>query len=488
MNTMLVLLGIVMVVALLPIFAFVKAFLYVGRPNEMLIFSGRDHRLKDGSKVGYRVLIGGRTFLIPFMEKLDRIDLTIIPVQISIQGAYSKGGIPLNLQAVANVKIDSSEKNRHNAIERFLGRSRQEILRVSQETLEGNLRGVLATLTPEEVNENRQLFADQLVIASAPDFEKLGLHLDTLNIQNILDDRDYLESLGRRRIAEIIKVAEVAESNAMKTAEEVEAGAQGRGEVARRNAQAQIQKAQNALSELQAELELEASSEEERAAARAQTARAEAEQELQQVRTELEKIRLQADVVIPAEAHKVARELIAAGEAAEIAERGRAMAEVLRMMSEVWAEAGSAAMDVFVLQRIESVMQRVATAAQQVKVREVALIDSGSGQTLPNYVSAFPKVVSSVFAEMRDTVGIDIGGVLTGRGPGGGSSGTGEGSGSGSGSLSGASGQESIGSQQRPAFDALKRTMQTQERPAFERQNTQSIPKIGGHGTIGADE
>jgi len=143
---------------------------------------------------------------------------------------------------------------------------------------------------------------------------------------------------------------------------------------------------------------------------------------------------------------------------------------------------------VFVLQRIESVMQRVATAAQQVKVREVALIDSGSGQTLPNYVSAFPKVVSSVFAEMRDTVGIDIGGVLTGRGPGGGSSGTGEGSGSGSGSVGGASGQESIGAQHRPAFDALKRTMQTQERPAFERQNTQSIPKIGGHGTIGADE
>ncbi len=474
-------------VALLPIFAFVKAFLYVGRPNEMLIFSGRDHRLPDGSKIGYRVLIGGRTFLIPFMEKLDRIDLTIIPVQISIQGAYSKGGIPLNLQAVANVKIDSSEKNRHNAIERFLGRSRQEILRVSQETLEGNLRGVLATLTPEELNENRQLFADQLVIASAPDFEKLGLHLDTLNIQNILDDRDYLESLGRRRIAEIIKVAEVAESNAMKTAEEVEAGAQGRGEVARRNAQAQIQKSQNALSELVAQLELEARSEEERAIARAQTARAEAEQELQQVRTELEKIRLQADIVIPAEANKVARELIAAGEAAEIAERGRAMAEVLRMMSDVWAEAGSAAMDVFVLQRIESVMQKVAESARRVKVREVALIDSGSGQTLPNYVSAFPKIVSSVFAEMRDTVGIDIGGVLTGRDFDR-SSGSGSGSGSDQQGTGGGAAENATASQQRPALDALKRTMQTQERPTFERQHTQSIPKIGGHGTVEADE
>ncbi len=402
-------------VALLVLLIAIKSVLYIGRPNEVLIFSGRDFTTNDGAKVGYRLLFGGYALKYPIVETVDRMDLRTFPVRIDIRGAYSKGGIPLNVHAIANVKISSDPNIIHNAIERFLGRGREEVVRVAQETLEGNLRGVLATMTPEAVNEDRISFVEQLLVDVDPDMDKLGMQLDTLKIQNVSDDRDYLDSLGRRRIAEIVKVAEVAESNAMKEAEETEAEAQGRGEVARRNAQAQIQKAQNELREYVAQLELKAKSEEERAEAKALEARAEAEQELQQVRTELEKLRLQADVVIPAEADKVARELIAAGEAADIAEKGRAMAEVLKMTSDVWKEAGDAAMDVFVIQQLESIMTRVAEAAKQVHVRQVALIDGGSGDALPNYVSSFPKIVSNLFVEMRDTVGIDIGGALTGK-------------------------------------------------------------------------
>ncbi len=413
-----------MAIVLFLIISVYNYMLRVGRPNEVLIISGRREELATGGSTGYRLIEdGARGFHVPFLEEVNRLDLTVMPVHINIQGAYSKGGIPLNVQAVANVKVDSGP-HMGNAIERFLGRGRREIMRVAQETLEGNLRGVLATLTPEEVNESRLEFAKRLAETAEPDLHGLGLHMDTLKIQNVSDDRDYLDSIGRKQIAEILKIAEVAESRSVRTAEEQEAEAQGRGEVARRQAQAEIQRKQNALRELEAELELRARSEEERAEARGLAARAEAEQELQQVRTELEKIRLQADVVIPAEADKVARELIAAGEAAEVAERGRAMAQVLRMMTEVWRDAGDAAMDVFVLQRMEQVMGKVADAAQQVQVREVALIDGGSGQTLPNYVSAFPGIVGGLFKEMRDTVGIDIGGVLTGqRGPDGGGGG-----------------------------------------------------------------
>ena len=406
--------AIVVTVALLLVFAVFKSLVHIGRPNEVLIFSGRDHRQIDGTVRGYRLVFGGLAVKWVFLETVDRMDLRVFPVHINTKGAYSKGGIPLNVHAIANVKISSDPNEVHNAIERFLGRNREEMVRVAQETLEGNIRGVLATLTPEEVNENRLKFAEQLALDVEPDLEKLGLHLDTLKIQNVYDDRDYLDSLGRRRIAEILKVAEVAESDAMKLAEEAEASAQGRGEVARRQAQAHIQKAQNALREFQAQLELRAKSEEERSAASALAARAEAEQELQQVRTELEKLRLQADVVIPAEANKVAQELIAAGQAAKIAEDGQAMAEVLRMMGEVWAKAGPAATDVFLIQRLERIMQQVALAARQVQVREAAIIDSGSGTALPNYVASFPKIVGSIFNELRDTVGVDIGGALTG--------------------------------------------------------------------------
>src|SRR5690554_111495 len=395
-------------------FALAKAFLIVGRPNEVVIFSGGNYRGESGQSQGFYAMFGGRRYRVPILEKVDRLDLTLMSVNINIHNAYSKGGIPLSVHAIANVKVSSNPRVVGNAVERFLGSDKQEILRVAKETLEGHVRGVLASMTPEEINENRLKFAEELHHEATPDFEKLGLHLDVLKIQNVADDRDYLESIGRTRIAEIIKVAEVAESDAMKSAEEIEAAAQGKGEVARRNAQAQIQKMQNELREYQAQLEELAKSAEERAEAGALTARAEAEQELQQVRTELEKFRLQADIVISAEANKVAREVIAAGEAAEIAEKGRAMAMVLSLMSNVWQDAGPDAMDVFIIHRLESIMKQVAEAANQVTVREVALIDSGDGMALPNYVSSFPRIVGNLFTEMRDTVGLDIGGALTG--------------------------------------------------------------------------
>ncbi|MFW5968615.1 MAG: flotillin family protein, partial [Persicimonas sp.] len=261
------------------VFALAKSFLIVGRPNEVIIFSGRTYRARDGSRRRWQAMSGGRRFRIPVIEKVDRLDLTLMPVSINIKGAYSKGGIPLNVHAIANVKISSDDNRVGNAIERFMGRGRREILRVAQETLEGHVRGVLAGMTPEEVNENRLKFAESLQEVTTDDFEKLGLHLDTLKIQNVSDERDYLDSIGRKSIAEIIKVAEVAESDAMKAAEEAEAQAQGEGEVARRKAQAQIQKAQNELQQLKADLEKEAKSEEERSHARALAARAEAEQE-----------------------------------------------------------------------------------------------------------------------------------------------------------------------------------------------------------------
>lgn len=403
------------VVFLMVLYFIVKAFYKIGLPNQVLILSGRDMQLEDGRSVGYRYGIGKRMFMIPVLEKLQFMDLRNISVNIHTQGAYSKGGIPLDVHAIANVKISSDPARIHNAIERFMGRDRSEIMRVAQETLEGNLRGILATLTPEEVNEDRQTFISEILEDVDPDFRKLGLQLDTLKIQNVSDGRDYLDSIGRKRIAEIIKEAEIAESNAMKIAEEIEAEAQGQSEVARKNAQAKIQTAQNDLRQVSAIQELAAKSEEEKAQALALAARAEQEQELQLVRTKLEDIRLKADVVIPAEVEKIAREYIAAGEAAEISERGRAMAEVLKMTSEVWLEAGDAAMDIFLLQNIEKIMNRVAEAARQVQVREVAIIDGGDGQALPNYVASFPRIVASLFAEMRDTMGIDIGQALTGQ-------------------------------------------------------------------------
>ncbi|HXU02999.1 MAG TPA: SPFH domain-containing protein [Polyangia bacterium] len=150
--------------ALIVLLLFVARFIYICRPNEILIFSGRKHRNPDGSESGYRVIFGGRAWRVPIIEQVRSMDMRTIPIDVQVQGAYTRVGIALKVKAIAVVKISSNPQMVMNAVERFLGRDASTIQSVAAETLEGNLRGVLATLTPEEVNEDRLKFADSLVV------------------------------------------------------------------------------------------------------------------------------------------------------------------------------------------------------------------------------------------------------------------------------------------------------------------------------------
>jgi flotillin len=340
--------------------------------------------------------------------------LNTIPIDIQVSGAYSRGGIPLEVHAVANVKISSDETLVGNAVERFMGRDRAELKRVAKETLEGHLRGVLATLTPEEVNEDRLKFANALVDESEEDFEKLGLALDVLKIQAVSDEVNYLESIGRARIAEVIRDAEIAESNAKSEAEQVEAESRQVGEVAVQHSQTSIIEERNLLRQLTAQFEATARSEEEMAQAAAQQARAAAEAELQDVRKELEKLRLMADVILPAQAEQQAQAFSARGNAAAIEENGRAMAAVLQMLTDTWLKAGDDARDIFLIQQLEDILKTVIERVNNISLDEVTLIDGGDGKTLPRHVASFPATVRSVLDELRSSTGVDVTGILSG--------------------------------------------------------------------------
>ncbi|MBC8063400.1 MAG: flotillin family protein, partial [Chlorobia bacterium] len=201
------------VILILVGFSVIKRLIYICAPNEFLIFSGS--RRQDGARsYGYKLIKGGRGIRVPLLERVDRMDLTNMGIDIQAVNAYCKGGIPLTVQGVANVKIAGHEPLIHNAIERFLGMTRQEIMQIAKATLEGSLRGILATMTPEQVNEDKLLFAERLVLEVEQDMTSLGLVVDTMKIQNVQDDVKYLDSLGRKRNAEVIAKARVAEATA----------------------------------------------------------------------------------------------------------------------------------------------------------------------------------------------------------------------------------------------------------------------------------
>jgi flotillin len=303
----------------------------------------------------------------------------------------------------------------NNAIERFLESDTNELRRVAKETLEGHLRGVVADLTPEQVNEDRLKFAEALTQESEEDLNKLGLHLDTLKILHVSDEVGYLDATGRKSIANIIRAAEIAESDAKRLAEQSESEHAGRANVRRAEADAAIARMRNELRTIRADLESRVKSEEERTAAAAREARAVAEQHLQKVRAELEGIRLQVDKVLPADADRQAQEFIARGDAAEIRERGRAVAEALNLMYQAWQEAGPSALQISIIEDLEAIMESALRGVKKVQVQSLSVIDGGDGKTLSNYIAAYPGMLNEVFDAVDKTVGIDIPGALRGK-------------------------------------------------------------------------
>lgn len=387
---------------------FVRSFLCICNPNEVLILSGRKHRNQQGQEVGYRVLCGGRAIRIPILETVKRMKVTTMPVRVEVRNAYSKGGIPLNIQAIANVKISSDPRVVGNAIERFLDCKEAELIRVAKETLEGYLRGVVATLTPEELNEDRLRFAQQIATDVSRDLSKLGLQLDILKVQSVSDDVDYLRSLGRKQIALIRRDAEVAESKALTEAEQVEAKYEEEASVAQKQDQILILEAENDLRKLKARLDQKAKSEEAITVAAGEERQAKAEQILQALRKQLEQLRLEAELVLPAEADRTAAELRSKGSAAIVEENAKATALVNDMLSQVWQNLGPDASELFMLQQIEMVLKQATQIPKRLKLNQVNVIDNGDGKATASLTKVYPEMIATFLKQVDENLGVSL--------------------------------------------------------------------------------
>ncbi len=407
----LVVAAIVLVMIAFVVVAAVKSLIVICPPNKVAVISGRDRILPDGRKVGYRTIKGGRDFRKPIIEKVDFMDLNTIPIEVSVTNAYSKGAIPLDVQGVANIKVSSREGVLENSVERFLGRSSEYIQQIAKENLEANLRGVLSTMTPEEVNEDRLKFAQKLIDEADDDIKTLGLELDVLKIQNVTDQVGYLEAVGRRQTAQVLKEARESEARQSADAEEAEALGRKRAELARVQSDLAIAEEQNKLRVRTAELNATAMAEEKRAEVSGEQAKVEAEQLLEKERIELQKRRLEADVVAPARAKKEAMELEAKGQAAKIIEDGNAQIEVFQRLSTQYREAGTDAKDVFVLNMLPELVAQIVDTVKGIDIDKITVIDNGAGGaggSVAGIASQMPAAVISITEQIETATGVNI--------------------------------------------------------------------------------
>lgn len=404
------------IIAVMLFIVFIKANLVICQPNEVLIISGRRRKLPDGSFVGYRVIKGGRGFKLPIIESVQRLPLNNMPIAINITKALAKGIIPINVDGRANVKIAGSEKDGlSNAIERFLGKNLNEIAQVAKETIEGSLRGVLATVTPEEANAQRMEIGEQVADQARKDLQKLGLVLDFIRIQNISDDQGYLEAIGRKKNAEVVKNARIAEATAEAEARVVAAEQKRKGSVAESEAEMVITEAENKLHVHRANLAAETNRAEQRAKVAGEVAKVEEEKKLEASRVELNRKKYLAEVVVPAEAEKQAEELKAQGGAAKILEDGKATAEAIKLMQEQWQDGKTR--ELFLIQLLPELLDKVTkVVADNLHIERLTVLDSGDGNGLPTHVKNLTGSAITLIEQLKHATGLDLPGLLQNAG------------------------------------------------------------------------
>ncbi len=403
------------VVSTMLLIIFIKSHLYVSHPNEVLIFSGRKRKLTDGTEVGFRIIKGGRGFRIPFIENVSRMSLNTMPIEINLSKVICKGMIPVNLEAVATAKIAGTEKEGlANAAERFLGRGANEIVTVARENLEGNLRGVLATFSPEEANENRLQIAENAVKASSEDLRRLGLVLDTLKIQHLWDQEGYLEAVGRKRVAEVKRNAHIAEANAESEAKRVAAEAKKLSSVAESESEMVIVEAENNLKVKRAKLAAESNREEERAIIARDISRVEEQRTLEELKIDMNEKKFQADVVVPAKAAKEADELHAQGKSSTILENGKATAEALAFLQKQWNEGENGeTREIMLLQMLPVLLKHVTHVLQDnLNIEKLTVVDSGGGGGVPKHINNLAGSIVGIFEQLKNATGIDIAEIL----------------------------------------------------------------------------
>jgi len=377
-----------------------RKLVYIAGPNEVLVFSGRQKRIGAGRMIGYRTIKGGRGFRIPLIEEVDRVDLTNMVIDVAVTNAYSKGGIPLKVHGVANVKVAGHEPLLGNAIERFLGKDRRGIIKIAKDTLEGNLRGVLSQLTPEQVNDDKISFAEKLLEEAEHDLSRIGLVLDTLKVQNVADDVGYLDSIGRQRTAEVVRDARIAEANAQAKSTQREATNNQLAKVRDITAEMTIFEASIQRQITDAQSARKAMVAEEIGAVKALIEEARENVKVQEARVQQVERKLEADVVAPAQADMERKRANAQAHAATILEDGKATVSVLNAMIATWQQGGDSARDIFLMQKLQTMMEALVGTIADVKVDRVTVLPSNDGSTAKKAVT--------LVEELKAGTGIDI--------------------------------------------------------------------------------
>ena len=415
----------------------------ISPPDTALIISGflrRRYKVRnhDGTvavkKFGYRIVRGGATFWVPAVERIDKLDMCLMQVDIkTAQPVPTKEYISVLVDAVANIKIGSDDLSIATAAEQLLHYDSDHIKALAKDVLEGNMREIIGQMTIAELVQNRDKFAQESIKAAMSDMGNMGLEIINLTIQNFSDkDNNVIETMALQNIVDKERDAKIARAKAEQEGHKAEIEAQAI--IAEQNKELELRKAaykiefdqEKAKADETYKIEQERirkTYEAERAAA--EMTRLLKETELKKQQVEIERERLNVEVREKANAEKDARiaraeaerferqakadaELYESQKAAEAIEmKGRAEAEAIRRKAEAMQLYGQAAMLEMVVDKLPEVARAIGEPLGQTD--KIILFGEGAATGLTRDVTGS---MMQSFEAIKAATNLDIPGLL----------------------------------------------------------------------------
>ncbi|KPJ61160.1 MAG: band 7 protein [Latescibacteria bacterium DG_63] len=420
-------------------------------PNEALIISGGRRRTiiePDGTKrtIGYRVQIGGGTFVMPLVERAQVLPMDIFPLALKTEEVLTAHGVVITAEAQGQVRVADDEPSIRLAAQQFLTTGASGIKSVATEVLEGHFRAMLGTMSVEEIYQQRERFASEVKRIASEDFSRMGLSLVSFALKDISDTQGYIEALGAPKIAQVKRDAAVAQAETEKDAAIKSAVARKDGDIARLIAETEVAQASRDFEARRAEFQ--ATVNEKRAAAdlayelerikmtqqikqeEAAVKMIEKEKAIDLEAKEIERrerelvstVKKPADAMayqakLEAEAEAYRQELEAKGKAAGVRLRGAAEAEALAARGEAearamlkkadsWSKYNQAAVYETIMQTMPELARAVSEPLS--KVEKIVLVGTGEGAGASKITGQVASVVAQLPAIIESLTGTDI--------------------------------------------------------------------------------
>ena len=415
--------GIIVAVVVLVILLFM-AIGYVKAPPDMAY-------IISGVKKKSKVVIGKASIRIPFFERLDKLNLRLIPIDVKTSNAVPTADyININVDATVNVKISNNPEKLRLAAENFLNKNTEYIAGVAREVLEGNVREIVGKMKLEEMVSDRQKFANLVKENAEPDLAAMGLDIISFNVQNFVDGNEVIENLGIDNIVKIKKAAAIARAESERDIKVAQASADKESNDAAVAAQTEIAKKQNELAIKKSELQMEADTkkamadaaydiqkEEQRktievATANADIAKQEREIELKQKEVAVTEQSLEAEVKKKAEANKYAAQQQAEAQLYQRqkeaeARQFEAQRQAEAQKAEAYAKYNKAAVAEMMIKVLPDIAAKVAEPLGQID--KITIIGGGDGENgVAKVAGNLPDVMAKVFESMKEATGIDL--------------------------------------------------------------------------------